>query len=70
MTRETFIRIARSVVRNFNPEDIERPIQNTSLDSMDLLLLRSALESETGQLLTDEQWFATQSLQSLLEQLR
>lgn len=66
MTRDEFTAIARSALDKFNPADIDKDIALTSLDSLDLLMLRAALETHLGHSIRDEDWFSSRSLGALL----
>jgi acyl carrier protein len=66
MTREEFIAIAGASLERFNPADIDRPIGESALDSLDLLILRSGLETHLGHAIRDEDWFRSNSLRELI----
>jgi acyl carrier protein len=67
--REEFTAIVRAAIERFDERDIDRAIVETSVDSLDLLALRAALETRLGRAISDEDWFASESLAQLLERL-
>jgi acyl carrier protein len=70
MTRERFAFLAATALPGFAATMIDRPIRETGLDSFDLMMLRSALETEMGSPIPDEDWFASESMAALIDRLR
>jgi acyl carrier protein len=66
MTRERLIAVAAGAIARFNPDDIDRPVASTALDSLDLMMLRAAIETDLGAPIRDEDWFRSRSLAELL----
>ncbi len=69
MTRETFISLAKASIRSFDVADVDRPIEQTALDSLDLMTLRAALETHLGTPIRDDVWLSSGSLAELLSRL-
>lgn len=65
MTETEFMRVV-STVRNIeDPAFIDLSLEKSPFDSLDLLALRSALETELGCNLTDEKFVPTTTLRDL-----
>jgi hypothetical protein len=62
-----------AIVRSIRPLDdlrlLDAPVAETSLDSYDLLELRSALETRIGRAISDQAWLGARTLRELLLQL-
>ena len=69
MKRDQLIEIATSALGRFDSNDVDKPISATALDSLDLMILRSALETVQGKGIPDDVWFASDSLAELLERI-
>lgn len=69
MDRPEFIAVARKVLDNFDAGELDRPITETQLDSLDLMTLRAALETHRGRPISDDDWFGSGSLAELCGRL-
>jgi acyl carrier protein len=69
MTRQELIAVAAAALEKFDPQDVDRPIEATALDSLDLMVLRAAIETRVGAPIDDERWFSSGSLAELLARL-
>jgi hypothetical protein len=65
----TFLSILRSIRAEFDPSMLELPFGRTTLDSLDLLQLRSALEVHLGRPIDDHVWMGALTPSALLEAL-
>lgn len=66
MTRAKFFEILKSVHAAPSESWMAIPIHETPLDSLDLMMLRSALEASLKQGISDNLWFESQTLNELL----
>jgi acyl carrier protein len=66
MTRCEFLSILRSVRKDADEGWLDLPIRETGLDSLDLMVLRSALEAALKKGITDKLWFDVFTLNALL----
>ena len=69
MNLDEFVAVAATVVDSFDPLDIDRPVEGTGLDSLDLMRLRAALEARLGTAISDDAWFSSKSFAELLARL-
>ncbi len=65
-----FLEVVRSVCPEIAESDMAKPVRDTPLDSLDLLLLRSSLEGRIGRHLTDDEWLSANTLQALFDGLK
>jgi acyl carrier protein len=66
MTEATFLQLIQSVSASFAPSMLDVPVADASLDSFDLLELRSTLEAHLHRPIDDETWLAAKTLRELL----
>ena len=70
MTRDELSAIGKSIISDWSEAYIELPLEQTGLDSMDLMCMRSAMEAHLGHEIKDEDWFGTDRLVDLLDRIR
>jgi len=66
MTKDEFCAIVKRVNTQFEPSWLSQPVEDTVLDSLELMELRSALETKLGRPIPDSQWFDSRTLDDLL----
>jgi acyl carrier protein len=69
MTEDEFVSFVCAVNKRKNESTLDVAIDDSSLDSLDLLQLRAELEKYLGRSLSDEKFVATSKLRDLFEQL-
>lgn len=69
MTEDDLLLILRSIRQECHVSELDTDIRNTSLDSLDLIELRSTLEARMGKALPDDTWFSCKTLRELLRSL-
>jgi acyl carrier protein len=69
MTEDEFLSIVCAVHKDKTDSALDVAIDDSSLDSLDLLNLRAELEKYVGRSLSDEKFVATSKLRDLFEQL-
>lgn len=65
MTEVEFFAILKKVNSQFDPSWLSRNVEETPLDSLDLLELRSSLETRLGRPIPNSLWFASETLNDL-----
>lgn len=65
ITESDFFELIRKVSSRADPSWMDRPIEDTTLDSLELMELRSALEARLGRGLSDGPWFEARTLRDL-----
>jgi len=66
VTENEFLEIVRSVRDIGDPAALDLPVRETVLDSLDLAMIRSALEVRRGAPIDDVVWSGADSLRELL----
>jgi acyl carrier protein len=66
MTEDEFCAIVKKVNAQFDPSWLSQAVEDTVLDSLELMELRSALETRLGRAIPDSQWFDSKTLEDLL----
>jgi hypothetical protein len=61
------LEIVRSVRPAITDSELDLPLSKSSLDSLDLAIVRSAIEVRLGHTLSDELWFASNTLAEIIE---
>jgi len=69
VTRDDFLALVQTVNAETTAEHVGVGIRETPLDSLDLLTLRSTLETKLGASISDETWLSARSLDELYEVL-
>ena len=69
MTEEEFLEIVASVRDVGGRAALDVPVRDTVLDSLDLAMIRSALEVRLGRPIDDGVWTGATSLRQLLDAL-
>ena len=69
MTPEEFLVILKSVNAMASPQWLDIEIHETGLDSLDLMMLRSSLETAIHDAIPDKLWFESETLRQLLKGL-
>jgi acyl carrier protein len=65
VTEREFLRVVASIRRIPADDLLDVPLEEAPFDSLDLLMLRSALEVELGRCLTDDRFLARSTLRDL-----
>ena len=66
MTEQELIEIVRTIRKVDASAFLDTPIEDTPLDSLDLMELRAAVETKIGRSLADRDFLATRNLRALL----
>ena len=69
MSPPDFLDLVRGLCPTITADDLDRPVADTPLDSLDLLTLRSTLEARRGRPLSDGEWLGADTLGELREAL-
>ncbi len=69
MSEEEFLEIVVSVRDIGGADALDLPVRETVLDSLDLAMIRSALEVRLGRPIDDRVWTEATSLRELLDAL-
>lgn len=69
MDERDFLAIVNGVRRIEAPSELDMPVRDTVLDSLDLAALRSALEVRLGRPIPDDVWQGSATLRQLLDAL-
>lgn len=67
MNQQDFLTVLSSVRRIDGHAMLDVPIRDTTLDSLDLATLRSALEARIGHPIRDDVWSRAGTLRQILE---
>ncbi len=67
MTESEFLAMVNSVRQVGGASALDVPVRDTTLDSLDLATLRSALEVRLGAPISDEVWTGATTLRNLLD---
>lgn len=59
---ENYYRIIKEVLPSVTLNDLEKPIRETGIDSLDLIIIRVALEKYYGIEISDSEWYKSNSL--------
>ncbi|MBS4028967.1 MAG: hypothetical protein KGZ58_10045, partial [Ignavibacteriales bacterium] len=63
---EQFLQIIKEVIPSISKQDLELPIRDTGIDSLDLVVIRVALEKHFGFEISDVEWFRFNTLNEAL----
>jgi len=69
MDERDFLAIVNGVRRIEAPSELDMPVRDTVLDSLDLAALRSALEVRLDRPIPDDVWQGSATLRQLLDAL-
>lgn len=70
LTAEEFFALVKSVNSTVSVADFDTILNETPLDSLDLLSLRSSLELCIGRHIADKEWLGARTLNQLFEAVR
>ncbi len=63
---EQFLNLIKEVVPAFSKEDLYLPVRDANIDSLDLVVIRVALEKHFGFEISDIEWYQFQTLTEAL----
>lgn len=68
--KEDLIKIVKEIIPKFEKKDFDEPFSNVNIDSIDLVTIRTEIESQYDIEFSDKIWFRFKSLKDILNHLR